>query len=137
MLRVINNKDRVYNWAKKWQILDIDDSKLDDYLQAWFTVVKEVIEKKNIVKNDKNLRTVKECKEILDHAWVEYDKKLKVSDLNKLVDELEKQNNTEKTDDLSKNYAEILVDEWILEESELEWKTDKDLEQLATDNWLI
>ena len=62
---------------------------------------------------------------------------MKVADLNKLVDELEKQKNTEKTDDLSKNYAEILVDEWILEESELEWKTDKDLEQLATDNWLI
>jgi hypothetical protein len=36
---------------------------------------------------------------------------LKVADLNKLVDELEKQKNTEKTDDLSKNYAEILVDE--------------------------
>ena len=137
MLRVINNKDRVYNWAKKWQILDIDDSKIDDYLQAWFTVVKEKIEKKNIVKNTITLKTWKECKEILDHAWVEYDKKLKVADLNKLVDELEKQKNTKKTDDLSKNYAEILVDEWIIEESELEWKTDKDLEQLATDNWLI
>jgi len=137
MVRVINNRDRIYNWAKKWQILDIDKSKLDDYIQAWFSEVKEKIEKKNIVKNDKNLRTVKECKEILDHAWIEYDKKLKVAELNKLVDELEKENKSNDEDNTDIDYKELLVSEWILDESELEWKTDKDLEQLATDNWLI
>ena len=97
MVRVINNKNRIYNWDKKWQILDVDKSKLDDYLQAWFSVVKEKIEKKNIVKND-NQRTWKECKEILDHAWIEYDKKLRVAELNKLVDEFEAGKITDNTD---------------------------------------
>ncbi len=136
MVRVINNKNRIYNWAKKWQIIDIDDSKLEDYIQAWFSVVKEKIEKKNIVE-PKNQRTWKECKDILDHAGVEYDKKLKVADLNKLVDQLEsdKTNTSENNDNI--NYSELLVDEWILDESELEWKSDKELKQLAIDNWLI
>jgi len=136
MVRVINNKNRIYNWAKKWQILDVDKSKLDDYLQAWFSVVKEKIEKKNIVKNE-NQRTWKECKEILDHAWVEYDKKLRVAELNKLVDELEAGKITDNSDTDNTNYWELLVNEWILEESELEWKTDEELKGLATDNWLI
>mgnify|MGYP006981762237 FL=1 len=136
MVRVINNKNRIYNWAKKWQIIVIDDSKLDDYIQAWFSVVKEKIEKKNIVE-PKNQRTWKECKDILDHAGIEYDKKLKVADLNKLVDQLEsdKTNTSENDDNI--NYSELLVDEWILDESELEWKSDKELKQLAIDNWLI
>ena len=136
MVRVINNKNRIYNWAKKWQVLEVDKSKLDDYLQAWFSVVKEKIEKKNIIKNE-NQRTWKECKEILDHAWVEYDKKLKVAELNKLVDELEAGKITDNTDSDTTNYWELLVNEWILEESELEWKTDEELKNLATDNWLI
>lgn len=136
MVRVINNKNRIYNWAKKWQIIDIDDSKLDDYIRAWFSVVKEKIEKKNIVE-PKNQRTWKECKDILDHAGIEYDKKLKVADLNKLVDQLEsdKTNTSENDDNI--NYSELLVEEWILDESELEWKSDKELKQLAIDNWLI
>ena len=136
MVRVINNKNRIYNRAKKWQILDVDKSKLDDYLQAWFSVVKEKIEKKNIVKND-NQRTWKECKEILDHAWIEYDKKLRVAELNKLVDEFEAGKITDNTDSDTTNYWELLVNEWILDESELEWKTDEGLKNLATDNWLI
>ncbi len=136
MVRVINNKNRIYNWAKKWQIIDIDDSKLDDYIRVWFSVVKEKIEKKNIVE-PKNQRTWKECKDILDHAGIEYDKKLKVADLNKLVDQLEsdKTNTSENDDNI--NYSELLIDEWILDESELEWKSDKELKQLAIDNWLI
>lgn len=137
MLRVINNRDRIYNWAKKWQILDIPDVKLDDYLQAWFSEVKEKIEKKNIVKNTIHKRTWKECKEILDHAWVEYDKKLKVAELNSLVDELEKEKSSDTSDGDNTNYEELLVNEWILEESELEWKTDQELKNLTTDNWLI
>lgn len=136
MVRVINNKNRIYNWAKKWQILEVDKSKLDDYLQAWFSVVKEKIEKKNIVKNE-NQRTWKECKEILDHAWVEYDKKLRVAELNKLVDELESGKTTDNTKVDDTNYWELLVKEWILDESEVEWKTDEELKWIATDNWLI
>lgn len=136
MVRVINNKNRIYNWAKKWQIVDISEEKLDDYIRAWFSVVKEKIEKKNIVE-PQNLKTAKECKDILDHAGVEYDKKLKVAELNKLVNELEsKKTNEDETND-NVNYWELLVDEWILEESELEWKSDKELKQLAIDNWLI
>lgn len=136
MVRVINNKNRIYNWAKKWQVLEVDKSKLDDYLQAWFSVVKEKIEKKNIVKNE-NQRTWKECKEILDHAWVEYDKKLRVAELNKLVDELESGKTTDNTKVDDTNYWELLVKEWILDESEVEWKTDEELKWIATDNWLI
>ena len=137
MVRVINNRNRIYNWAKKWQILEVDESKLDDYIRAWFSVVKEKIEKKNIVLEPQTLKTAKECKDILDHAGVEYDKKLKVAELNKLVDELEsKKTNEDETND-NVNYWELLVDEWILDESELEWKSDKELKQLAIDNWLI
>lgn len=137
MVRVINNRNRIYNWAKKWQTLEVDESKLDDYIRAWFSVVKEKIEKKNIVLEPQTLKTAKECKDILDHAGVEYDKKLKVAELNKLVDELEsKKTNEDETND-NVNYWELLVDEWILDESELEWKSDKELKQLAIDNWLI
>lgn len=137
MVRVINNRNRIYNWAKKWQTLEVDESKLDDYIRAWFSVVKEKIEKKNIVLEPQNLKTAKECKDILDHAGIDYDKKLKVAELNKLVDELDsKKTNEDETND-NVNYWELLVDEWILEESELEWKSDKELKQLAIDNWLI
>ena len=136
MVRVINNKNRIYNWAKKWQVLEVDKSKLDDYLQAWFSVVKEKIEKKNIIKNE-NQRTWKECKEILDHAWVEYDKKLRVAELNKIVDELESEKTSDSTDSDNIDYKELLINEWILEESEVEWKTDEELKGIATDNWLI
>lgn len=137
MVRVINNKNRIYNWAKKWQILEVDESKLDDYIRAWFSVVKEKIEKKNIVLEPQTLKTAKECKDILDHAGVEYDKKLKVAELNKLVDELESEKTNEDETKDNVNYWELLVDEWILDESELEWKSDKELKQLAIDNWLI
>lgn len=137
MVRVINNRNRIYNWAKKWQILEVDESKLDDYIRAWFSVVKEKIEKKNIVLEPQTLKTAKECKDILDHAGIEYDKKLKVAELNKLVDELEsKKINEDETND-NVNYWELLVEQWILDESELEWKSDKELKQLAIDNWLI
>lgn len=137
MVRVINNRNRIYNWAKKWQILEVDESKLDDYIRAWFSVVKEKIEKKNIVLEPQNLKTAKECKDILDHAGIEYDKKLKVAELNRLVDGLESKKTSDNEPKDNINYWELLVDEWILEESELEWKSDKELKQLASDNWLI
>lgn len=137
MVRVINNRNRIYNWAKKWQILEVDESKLDDYIRAWFSVVKEKIEKKNIVLEPQNLKTAKECKDILDHAGIEYDKKLKVAELNKLVDKLESEKTNEDETKDNINYWELLIDEWILEESELEWKSEKELKQLAIDNWLI
>lgn len=137
MVRVINNRNRIYNWAKKWQILEVDESKLDDYIRAWFSVVKEKIEKKNIVLEPQTLKTAKECKDILDHAGIEYDKKLKVAELNNLVDKLESEKTNEDETKDNVNYWELLVDEWILDESELEWKSDKELKQLAIDNWLI
>ncbi len=137
MIRVINNRNRIYNWAKKWQILEVDESKLDDYIRAWFSVVKEKIEKKNIVLEPQNLKTAKECKDILDHARIEYDKKLKVAELNKLVDSLESKKTIDDETKDNINYWELLIDEWILEESELEWKSEKELKQLAIDNWLI
>lgn len=137
MVRVINNRNRIYNWAKKWQILEVDESKLDDYIRAWFSVVKEKIEKKNIVLEPQTLKTAKECKDILDHAGIEYDKKLKVAELNKLVDKIESEKTNEDETKDNVNYWELLVEQWILDESELEWKSDKELKQLAIDNWLI
>lgn len=62
---------------------------------------------------------------------------MKVAELNKLVDELESGKITDNTDLDTTNYWELLVNEWILDESELEWKTDEELKNLATDNWLI
>ena len=50
MVKVKNLKDRYYNWARKWDILIIDDSKLQDYLNAWF----ELVEEKETPENPEN-----------------------------------------------------------------------------------
>ena len=40
-IRVINNRDRYYNWAYKGQVLEIDSDMLDHYLEVWFSLVEE------------------------------------------------------------------------------------------------
>ena len=138
MVKVINNRNRLYNWVRKWGVLDIKKEEIEDYKRAGFSVLEKVFKKKNIAVQE-NQKTGRECKQTLDHAWVEYDKRLRVADLNKLVRELEskKEETKDNSKDNKENFWKLLVKNGILEESELEWKNKADLKQLAIDNWLI
>ena len=41
MIRVLNTKDRYYNWAYKWNVLEIAETSLQEYLDAWFVLLDE------------------------------------------------------------------------------------------------
>lgn len=139
LVKVINNKDRYFNWARKGWILEVDKNRLSYYLQNWFSEVKEIETKENIVKKDVDTRTAKELKEILDHNGVEYEKKAKKSILEVLVKEIETKENTSDNEDNSTNEVlkAKLIEEAIVSTEDLEWKTDAEIEQIAKDNWLI
>lgn len=143
LIKVINNKDRYFNGARKGQIIQVDETRLNYYIQNGFSLVREVEEKKNIVTTPTTpttpVRTKKELYIILDHLWVEYDKNLKVAELEALVREVEEKQKTAdetKTTDIEA-IKKQLVDDAIVEVTELEWKTDAEILQIATDNWLI
>ena len=56
-IRVINNRDRYYNWAYKGQVLEIDSEMLDHYLEVWFSLVEEQKqEKKNIIDDSRSIK---------------------------------------------------------------------------------
>jgi hypothetical protein len=141
MVKVINTKDRVYNWVKKGWIIDIPEEKVFEYKIAWFSTIEE---KNNIVKSevfewiDENL-TIAQLKEKLDHLWIKYDECKLKSDFQKLLSEaLQKpqelwENKWSEIDELK----EKLISEKIVESSELEGKNDDEIKQIATDNWLI
>lgn len=139
-VKVINNKDRYFNWARKWQVIQVDENRVAYYLQHGFSLVKEVQEKKNIVNPQEPVRTKAELYKILDHYWVEYTTKMKVAELEQLVVEAEaevqtEQDSNEQTD--IESIKEQLVDEAIVDQSELKWKTNAEIMQIAKDNWLI
>lgn len=153
MVQVINTKNRLYNGVKKGGIINIPAEKVFEYEIAWFSVIEE---KKNIVKApvvpsmswlpgiDDSL-TIPQLKEQLNHLGVNYDNAKVKLDYQKLLSEaLTKPTGEEKWDETSedneKNIDDLkqqLVDEKIVDESELEGKTDDEITQIATDNWLI
>lgn len=147
MVKVVNNKKRLYNGVKFWGIVDIPEEKVLEYTIAWFSVIEE---KTNIVKTpvvpavaewiDENW-TVNQLKEKLNHFWVDFSKCKNKEDYQKLLSKalktpvVSQDDNPEvKTvDDLKTQ----LITEKIVEASELEGKTDDEVLQIATDNWLI
>lgn len=141
LVKVINNKDRYFNWARKGWILEIDKNRLNYYLQNWFSEVKNIEEKKNIVNNN----TVKlESKEFyqkeLDHLWIKFNKNLWAKKLNELLIEAKKENENDwewKADSDIETLKTQLVEQAIVAVDELEWKSDDEITQIATDNWLI
>lgn len=143
LIKVINNKDRYFNGARKGQIIQVDETRLNYYIQNGFSLVREVEEKKNIVTDPTTptipTRTKKELYAILEHLWIEYDKNLKVAELEALVREVEEKQQT--ADDSKSTDIDVvkkqLVDDAIVEVTELEGKTDAEILQIATDNWLI
>lgn len=143
LIKVINNKDRYFNGARKGQIIQVDETRLNYYIQNGFSLVREVEEKKNIVTDPTTpntpTRTKKELYAILEHLWVEYDTNLKVAELEALVREVEEKQQT--ADDSKGTDIDVvkkqLVDDAIVEATELEGKTDAEILQIATDNWLI
>lgn len=148
MVQVINTKNRLYNGVKKWGIIDIPEDKVFEYKIAWFSVVEN---KQNIVKTPtapKTLEwideawTVAQLKEKLEHLGVDYKECKTKLDFQKLLSEALKTPTVPKTDDVwEKKDIEALrtqlIDEKIVEASELEWKSEAEIMQIATDNWLI
>lgn len=132
-IRVINNRDRYYNWAYKGQVLEIDSDMLDHYLEVWFSLVEEQKqEKKNIIDDS---RSIKELKDILDHNWINYDKKADKAELLELVKTLE----TSK-DEGADNLLEIkkqMIDEAIISAEDLEKMNNEEILELAKNNWII
>jgi len=147
LVKVINNLDRYFNWARKWQIIEVSEDRVDYYLQHGFSKVEEIVEKNNIVTQttpegiDNNL-TVAQLKKELDHLWVDYTAcKNKIDFQNLLVEARKNVANTPTSNDWKTIDIEAikkqLVDEAIVEATELEGKTDDEIKQIATDNWLI
>ena len=132
-IRVINNRDRYYNWAYKGQVLEIDSDMLDHYLEVWFSLVEEQKqEKKNIIDDS---RSIKELKDILDHNWINYAKKANTAELLELVKTLE----TSK-DEEADNLLEIkkqMIDEAIISAEDLEKMNNEEILELAKNNWII
>lgn len=138
LIKVINNKDRYFNWVRKWQIAQIDETRLNYYLQNGFSLVREIEEKQNIVEDEK-LLSKEEYQKILDHLWVKYNSNLWAKKLSLLVKEAEEKLKTAdptKTNDIE-SLKKQLLDEAIVEATELEGKTDDEIIQIATDNHLI
>lgn len=136
-VRVINNRDRYYNGAHKWGILLIPASQVERYERVWFSVVQEtgVVEiKENIVKP----KTVKELKEILDHAGVEYGKSAKQAELQALVDGLTEAGTEDESEAGTEDIEALkqkLLDEAIVDT--LEGLDDEAVRTIARENALI
>ena len=132
-IRVINNRDRYYNWAYKGQVLEIDSDMLDHYLEVWFSLVEEQKqEKKNIIDDS---RSIKELKDILDHNWINYDKKTNKAELLELVKTLETSKDEGKDDLLE--IKKQMIDEAIISAEELEKMNNEEILELAKNNWII
>lgn len=140
-VRIINNKARLFAWVRQGWIIEVEKDQLDYYVLHWFSPIEEFVEKKNIVIKEP-ARTKKELLEILDHNGIEYNKKATVLELEELVlkFEAEKKVETEtpswETQDIEA-IKKILVDEAVISAEDLVGKTDADILQIATDNWLI
>lgn len=132
-IKVLNTRDRYYNGAYKWQILEVPEIEKDHYLNVWFTLVWEKEEKKNIVVDN---RTVRDLRDILDHNWIEYDKKAKKDELLKLVEELEKKSETDEDKTDIETLKKDLIENAIATEEELEKMQETEIIELATTNWL-
>lgn len=148
MVKVINTRNRLYNWVKKWGIIDISKEDVLEYTIAWFVIVEE---KQNILKNKittenfdwvDEVWTIEELKEKLDHLWVDFAKCKNKTDYQKLLSEtfknlpLKKVDTIEEIKDIEALKIQLINDK-IVEFSEIENKSESEIIQIATDNWLI
>lgn len=134
-VRVLNTKDRYYNWAYKWNILEIDENSLEQYLNAWFVLVweKEIEIKNNIIEDD---RSIQELKDILDHNGIKYKTKAKKSELLLLVKKLEEKKEEEKEENLEEIKNQIIFENIETKENILKM-SDNDILEIAKNNGLI
>lgn len=137
LVKVLNNKDRYFNGARKGGILEVAENRVNYYLQNWFSLVTEVVEKKNIVQTEK-LESKEFYQEKLDHLWVKYNKNFWAKKLSELLKSTQKKSDPS-DEDLSNTEAlkTQLIEEAIVPQEELEGKTNEEIIQIATDNWLI
>ena len=106
---------------------------LDHYLEVWFSLVEEQKqEKKNIIDDS---RSIKELKDILDHNWINYDKKTNKAELLELVKTLETSKDEGKDDLLE--IKKQMIDEAIISAEELEKMNNEEILELAKNNWII
>ncbi|PZM85067.1 hypothetical protein DLH72_02195 [Candidatus Gracilibacteria bacterium] len=139
-VRVINNKDRYFNGARKGQVLEIDSEMVSYYEKNGFSVIGNVISKENIVKDkQEDGRTTKELKEILDHHGVDYKGVSKKEDLLELVKSIE----TEKTEDETEKNSDLeeiktqIINEAIETEENLAKLSENEILEIAKNNGLI
>lgn len=146
LVKVINNKDRYFNWARKGGILEVAANRVAYYLQNWFSLLEKIEEKKNIVQDNANKQdfpgvdndiTIPKLKEQLDHHGVDYSDFKKKADYQKALSNVLIASN-EGSDDNDSNIETLkkqLVDEAIVTADELEGKTDAEIEEIAHNNW--
>ena len=137
MIRVLNTKDRYYNWAYKWNVLEIAETSLQEYLDAWFVLLDETekIEEKKAIVED--IRTVKELKEILDHNWIDYNWVTNKEDFLELVKSIE---NVEEKAEESLNLEALksqILEEAIETEEALAKLSENEILEIAKNNGLI
>ena len=137
MIRVLNTKDRYYNWAYKWNVLEIAETSLQEYLDAWFVLLDEtekIEEKKAIIEDT---RTVKELKEILDHNWIDYNWVTNKEDFLELVKSIEDvEEKAEESLNLEALKSQIL-EEAIETEEALVKLSENEILEIAKNNGLI
>lgn len=137
MIRVLNTKDRYYNWAYKWNVLEIAETSLQEYLDAWFVLLDEtekIEEKKAIIEDT---RTVKELKEILDHNWIDYNWVTNKEDFLELVKSIEDvEEKAEESLNLEALKSQIL-EEAIETEEALAKLSENEILEIAKNNGLI
>lgn len=137
MIRVLNTKDRYYNWAYKWNVLEIAETSLQEYLDAWFVLLDETekIEEKKAIVED--IRTVKELKEILDHNWIDYNWVTNKEDFLELVKSIEDvEEKAEESLNLEALKSQIL-EEAIETEEALAKLSENEILEIAKNNGLI
>lgn len=139
-VRVLNTRDRYYNWAYKWNILEIEKKSLQEYLNAWFVLVSDTLENKKVeIKNNiEDQRTIEDLKAILDHYWINYNKKAKKTELLALVRDFEKKSDDseDQKSDLKKIKEQILAEN-IETKTNLSKMSDSEIMELAKNNGLI
>lgn len=139
LVKVINNKDRYFNWARKGWILEVDQNRVNYYLQNGFSLVKEIEVKKNIVETKpKTLENKEYYQNKLDHLGIKYNNNLWPKKLNELLEKA----NADKDDNSSDNnnsdietLKATLIKEAIVTKEELEGKTDSEIQEIAENNW--
>lgn len=134
-IHVLNTRNRYYNGARQWAIIEIEASELTQYERVWFVKADagKVEVKQNIVQTKGP--TVKEIKKELDHLGVQYDNKARRDDLLALLEEAKK--SLEDTSDDTVDTASLknsLIEAKIIDPQEAESLDNEAILALAEEN---